>query len=108
MKYHFTSLKLVVITLQQSKILKSTEALPLVLTGVEAGSKSRGLATPMKTLAHIFVSLIEFMLEKMSLNFNYIMLNGKTNCAFKPPSTLHNSGKYRGLKKTIMKLLCFA
>ena len=101
MKYHFTSLKLVITTLQQSKILKSSEVLPLVLMRVEAGSKSRGLATPVKTLACIFVSLIEFKLEKMSLNLNYTMLNGETNCALKPPSTLYNSGKYRVAKKQL-------
>lgn len=93
MKYHFTSLKLVIITLQQSDILKSTEVLPLVSMGVEEWSKFRGLVLTVKTLAHIFVSLIDFKLEKESLNLNYTMLNGQTNCAFEPPPTLCNSGK---------------
>lgn len=92
MKYHFTSLKLVIIKLQQSNILKSTEVLPLVSMGVE-GSKSKGLGLTVKTLAPIFVSLIDIKLEKVSLNLNYTMLNGQTNCAFEPPPTLCNSGK---------------
>lgn len=68
---------------------------------VEAGSKSKGLATTVKTLAHILVSFIEFKLEKMSLNLNYSMVNSKTNCASKPPPALYNSGKYRVTKKSL-------
>lgn len=58
------------------------EVLPLVSAGVEAGSKSRRHATAVKRLAPVSVSFTEFKLMKISLNLNYTVINGKTNCAF--------------------------
>jgi len=75
--------------------------------GVEAESKSRGLATTVKTLAHILVSFTEFKLEKMSLNLSYTMLNGETNC-FQASSYSLQLRDILGHKKAATKLLCFS
>ena len=77
--------------------------------GVEAESKSRGLATTVKTLAHILVSFIEFKLEKMSLNLSYTMLNGETNCfqasSYVVSTTQGNTGSQKSRHETFVFFL---